>query len=83
MRYWSFSSAGWFCRLGERDESRPVSVLRFSEQCTRDSASARSRRGLMNVLSIVSMEPMLHSASRATQASSPAGPPPKPACAAP
>jgi hypothetical protein len=21
--YWSFSRAGWFCRLGRRDDNRP------------------------------------------------------------
>ena len=46
MQYWSFSSAGWFCRLGERAERRPVSVLRLSEQWTRESWSAFSCSGL-------------------------------------
>ena len=45
IRYWSFSRAGWFCRFGARDESRPVSVLRLSEQWMREPASAFSCSG--------------------------------------
>ena len=37
--YWSFSSAGWFCKLGFREESRPVSVFKFKEQWIRFSLS--------------------------------------------
>jgi hypothetical protein len=41
MPYRSFSSAGWFCRLGRRADSRPVSVLMLSEQCMRPSRPRR------------------------------------------
>ena len=32
--YWSFSSAGWFCRFGFRADNLPVSVLILRLQCT-------------------------------------------------
>ncbi len=42
--YRSFSSAGWFCRLGRRADSRPVSVLMLREQCTRYTPAGRGQR---------------------------------------
>ena len=42
----SFSRAGWFCKFGFLQESRPVVVLRFIEACTRPSAGATDRRRL-------------------------------------
>lgn len=43
--YRSFSSAGWFCRLGRRADSRPVSVLMLREQCTRYTPAGRGQAG--------------------------------------
>ena len=54
--YWSFSSAGWFCRLGRRALSLPVSVFRFMLQWILDLSSTSSCSGWMKVPSMVSIE---------------------------
>ena len=70
--YLSFSRAGWFCRLGLRADSRPVSVLMLRLQWMRSRlpwlstvAISLPCRGLMKLLSRVSMAPSSHKASTA------------------
>jgi hypothetical protein len=71
----TFSSAGWFCRLGRCDERRPVSVLRFIEVCTRPLLSGSVCSGRMKATSIVSSAlasvSALSAPSAATAASAP------------
>jgi len=55
----SFSRAGWFWRLGRREESRPVSVLRLREQWTRLWSSARVCSEEIKLVIMVSMEPIM------------------------
>ena len=71
--YRSFSSAGWFCKFGRRADSRPVSVFKFNEQCTRPRGSAfeNSWRGRIKFASIVSIEPTSQRLAIASHASTP------------
>mmetsp|Transcript_137991 Transcript_137991/g.239902 ORF Transcript_137991/g.239902 Transcript_137991/m.239902 type:complete len:205 (-) Transcript_137991:325-939(-) len=47
--YWSFSNAGWFCRLGRRELNRPVSVFRFRLPWMRECGSTRDCSGSRKV----------------------------------
>jgi hypothetical protein len=67
--YLSFSCAGWFCRLGRRADRRPVSVLRFSEQCTRCTTLTGSSLLPLLLLLLAGMESLDSSAPAAASSS--------------